>query len=74
MNQQPVLYIREGELAGQSRAIEGESFLIGRGQSCDLTLPERQVSRHHAEISKQSGVYIKRQQPPQFMHKQPKLY
>ncbi len=50
MTQNPVLYIREGEQAGQSFTIDKDEFLIGRGSTCDLTLLERQVSRHHVQI------------------------
>ncbi len=57
MNQQPVLYVREGELAGQSLIIDVDDFMIGRGNTCDLTLPERQVSRHHARIVHEKGGY-----------------
>lgn len=60
MSQHPVLYIREGELAGQSYTVEREPFVIGRGNTCDLTLPERQVSRHHIEIARGDGGYILR--------------
>ena len=58
MAQQPVLYIREGELAGQSLNIETDDFMIGRGSSCDLTLPERSVSRYHVQIIQQEGGYV----------------
>lgn len=50
MTQNPVLYIREGEQAGQSFTIDKEEYLIGRGSTCDLTLLERQVSRHHVQV------------------------
>ncbi len=50
MSEKGVVLIRDGELAGQSWAIEGHRFLIGRDSECQLILPERQVSRHHAEI------------------------
>ena len=54
----PMLTIYEGELAGQRRLIEGERLLIGRGSDCDLILPSRQVSRHHAVIERVAdGVY-----------------
>lgn len=57
MNQQPVLYIREGQLAGQSLTIDINDFMIGRGSTCNLTLPERQVSRHHARIVYEESRY-----------------
>ena len=54
MTQNPVLYIREGEQAGQSFTIDKEEYLIGRGSTCDLTLLERQVSRHHVQVLRTS--------------------
>ncbi|MBX3059364.1 MAG: FHA domain-containing protein [Anaerolineae bacterium] len=58
MNEQPVLVIREGQLAGQRWAIDTDEFLIGRGADCQIVLPERQVSRHHIRITQENGRYI----------------
>lgn len=49
-DEKPVLIILEGEQTGQRWMIEGDVFVIGRGSSCDLVLPERQVSREHIRI------------------------
>lgn len=57
MDEQPVILMREGELAGQQWVIAGDVFLIGRGAECDLALPERQVSRHHAKILRRPGYF-----------------
>lgn len=57
MDEQPVILMREGELAGEQWSIVGDEFLIGRGGDCDLTLPERQVSRHHARILRRPGYF-----------------
>lgn len=57
MSEKPVVLIRGGELAGQSWPIEGNRFLIGRGSECHMVLPERQVSRQHAEIVYSNGRY-----------------
>jgi pSer/pThr/pTyr-binding forkhead associated (FHA) protein len=32
--------------------------VIGRGNDCQIILPERQVSRHHAKIISEQGKYI----------------
>lgn len=53
----PVLIMREGQLLGQRWAVDGPEFLIGRGADCDLVLPERQVSRHHAIIRRESDGF-----------------
>lgn len=58
MSDKPVFYVREGELLGQSIPIDGETFLIGRGTDCNLTLPERMVSRHHVRIDLERGRYV----------------
>lgn len=57
MDEQPVILMREGELAGQQWVIADDVFLIGRGADCDLALPERQVSRHHAKILRRPGYF-----------------
>lgn len=57
MEEQPVILMREGELAGQQWIITGDEFLIGRGAECDLVLPERQVSRYHAKILRRPGFF-----------------
>lgn len=55
----PMLVITEGELAGQRWPIDQETFLIGRSKSCDLVLPERQISRQHARLRREAdGYYI----------------
>ncbi|HIE38492.1 MAG TPA: FHA domain-containing protein [Anaerolineae bacterium] len=57
----PMLVVYEGELSGQRWFVEGDAVLIGRGSDCDVILPERQVSRHHARIERMAeGVYVLR--------------
>jgi hypothetical protein len=56
----PMLIIYEGELEGQRWLIERNRMIIGRGSDCDVVLPERQVSRHHAQIEQTAGGYILR--------------
>ena len=58
MNEKPVLVASEGELAGQQWAIDSDPYIIGRGSDCDLTLPERQVSRHHVKITHENSQYL----------------
>lgn len=58
MEEQPVLLMREGELSGQQWTIINDEFLIGRGADCDIVLPERQVSRHHAKILRRPGYFL----------------
>jgi pSer/pThr/pTyr-binding forkhead associated (FHA) protein len=58
MNDKPIIIAREGQLTGERWTIGGEEFLIGRGADCQIVLPERQVSRHHAKIVCATGEYI----------------
>ena len=46
----PMLIVYEGQLEGQRWVIDQPLVIIGRGSDCDIALPERQVSRHHAQI------------------------
>lgn len=60
MSNQPVLIVREGQLAGQRWVIEitpEQMFYIGRGSECHIVLPERQVSREHVRISYDGQQY-----------------
>jgi hypothetical protein len=47
------LAIEQGPLAGQIISLPGQTFVVGRGEGCDLRLPEKGVSRQHARF--QSG-------------------
>jgi pSer/pThr/pTyr-binding forkhead associated (FHA) protein len=61
MSQQAFLFFEEGALAGQKHAVDRPSVIIGRGGAntrCDIVLPERQVSRQHAEIYFERGRYF----------------
>jgi pSer/pThr/pTyr-binding forkhead associated (FHA) protein len=39
-----------GALQGGRWLLNGEMLLIGRGPECDVVVPDRQVSRHHARV------------------------
>ena len=53
----PMLIVYEGELEGQRWIIDQDSITIGRGTSCEIVLPERQVSRRHVQIERDGGSY-----------------
>ena len=44
------LVVVEGPDAGTSVSVTGERFVVGRGEGCDLTLGDPDVSRRHLEI------------------------
>ncbi|HLC04053.1 MAG TPA: FHA domain-containing protein [Anaerolineales bacterium] len=53
----PVLIAQSGRLRGTRWPLNGERFLIGRGADCNLTIADRQVSRHHAVLHRRSDGY-----------------
>jgi hypothetical protein len=46
----PVLIAPAGQLGGSRWELDKSELLIGRGTDCDVVIPDRQVSRHHARI------------------------
>jgi hypothetical protein len=62
-SQQAFLVFEKGALKGRRIPIGAQSVIIGRGgknKVCDIELPERQVSRQHAEIYVNEGTYYVR--------------
>jgi hypothetical protein len=62
-SQQAFLIFEKGALKGRRVAINASSVIIGRGGrniECDIVLPERQISRQHAEIVLDQGAYYVR--------------
>jgi len=62
-SQQAFLIFEKGSLQGKKVPIIKASTIIGRGgrnTQCDIVLPERQVSRQHAEIYVDQGRYYLR--------------
>lgn len=56
----PMLIVRDGDMSGQRWLIDQEKMVIGRGTDCDITIPKRQISRHHAEIERDDQGYLLR--------------
>ncbi len=54
----PMLVVHEGELSGERWILDQETITIGRGADCEIVLPERQVSRHHARLEKRRQGYV----------------
>ena len=62
-SQQAFLIFEEGALRDKKISINKRSIIIGWGGcnlECDIVLPERQVSRQHAEIYVEQGLYYLR--------------
>jgi hypothetical protein len=45
----PVLIGQSGPLNGERWVIRGP-MLVGRGEDCDIVIPDRKISRHHARL------------------------
>ncbi len=55
----PVLVALSGPLNGGRWVIQ-KITKVGRGEDCDIVIPDRKISRHHAQISLSSkGVHLK---------------
>ena len=54
----PMLVVYEGEPEGQRWIVDQDHTIIGRGGDSDIVIPERQISRHHAQIERDSGGYL----------------
>lgn len=58
LDDHPVLIAQTGPFDGK-RWVLDKNTLIGREQDCDISIPNRQVSRHHARIKVNSqGVWL----------------
>ena len=60
LSQQAFLVFEKGALKGRRIPISAQSVIIGRGGKntvCNIELPERQISRQHAEIYVEQGTY-----------------
>lgn len=54
----PILVAQTGPLNGHRFPLQGDK-LVGREESCDIVIPSRQVSRHHARLAlTRSGVLL----------------
>ncbi|HJW83297.1 MAG TPA: FHA domain-containing protein [Anaerolineae bacterium] len=55
----PILVVQEGQLAGRRWRMDADAITLGRGEECDIVLPDRQVSRVHARVSRaDDGFYV----------------
>ena len=54
----PVLIAQTGKLQGSRWILDLESTLIGRGPDCGIVVPDRQVSRHHARVTRAEEGYL----------------
>jgi hypothetical protein len=48
----------EGQQPGKRLFVDQATFVIGRDETCDLVIPDRQVSRRHARIRLEGERYL----------------
>ena len=54
----PLLVVQEGPLVGHKWPLDRDVTVLGRGEECDIVVPERQVSRAHLRIKRDAGNYV----------------
>jgi len=54
----PMLVMKSGTAVGEKWTIEDDVVVIGRGEDCDVVLPDRPISRYHAEIRREGNRYL----------------
>ena len=60
MRRLPILVVKEGFLEGTRMPIPEQGLILGRGENCDLTLPDQGVSREHCKILlHNSGIWVR---------------
>lgn len=54
----PFLKVIKGSCAGQVLALSGDKVILGRHPSCQIMLDDGSVSRQHAQILTENGLFI----------------
>jgi hypothetical protein len=53
----PILIIRGDQISPQQWTMHKDDITLGRGDECDIVLPERQISRQHLRIYRDGDAY-----------------
>ena len=54
----PLLVAQDGPLAGREFRLDRDVMTVGRGDECDVVVPERQISRVHMRIRREATGYF----------------
>ncbi len=57
-NEHPILMVIEGPMLNQYWILDRPEIIIGRDNDCDISLPERAISRQHIRIYKENERYF----------------
>lgn len=53
----PYLIAQAGPMTGQRWQLQADQMLIGRGPECEISIADRQISRHHARLHRTPQGY-----------------
>jgi hypothetical protein len=56
--ERPILIIHDERFKDHQWTLASDNVVIGRGEECDIVVPERQVSRQHIRIYKEDDAYF----------------
>ncbi len=52
-----ILILQQGNAPSRKWTLDRQEYVIGRLPDCDITLPDRLVSRHHARLFQKDGTF-----------------
>jgi hypothetical protein len=52
VSEHPAIVVLDGEMASQNWVLNQDEMILGRDESCDIVIPVRQISRHHASFQR----------------------
>jgi hypothetical protein len=58
LDESPILISQTGKFEGMRWALDREEIVIGRAPECDVVVPDRQVSRHHARLLRTGQGFV----------------
>lgn len=56
--ERPILIVRGENLPDHQWTLLKDETVIGRGDECDIVIPDRQISRQHIRITRDEDIYI----------------
>jgi hypothetical protein len=56
--ERPILIIHDDRIKDHQWTLAQDNVTIGRGEECEIVLPERQISRQHVRIYKEDDAYF----------------
>jgi len=60
VNEAPILVGQSGDLDGMKFPINADEIVLGRDETCDVVIHDRQISRHHARLERRgAGTYLR---------------